>query len=101
MFAHPWCPCSRASVGELAQIMSKADGRLDALVLFHQPSADDEDLAATSLWQSASAIRGVTVKVDRDGEEAQRFGAATSGHIVLYDANGLLRFSGGITNARG
>ncbi len=36
-----------------------------------------------------------------DGDEARRFGAATSGHVMLYDAAGRLHFSGGITPARG
>jgi hypothetical protein len=38
---------------------------------------------------------------DHDGVEARRFGAATSGQVILYDARGTLLFSGGITPARG
>jgi hypothetical protein len=43
----------------------------------------------------------VTVLDDVDGTEARRFGALTSGQVVVYDADGRLRFSGGITPARG
>jgi hypothetical protein len=43
----------------------------------------------------------VTAVADPDGEEAQRFGAATSGHVLLFDPAGELRFSGGITASRG
>ncbi len=38
---------------------------------------------------------------DIQGREALRFGAATSGQTLLYDASGRLLFSGGITPARG
>jgi hypothetical protein len=38
---------------------------------------------------------------DPEGREAQRFGAATSGHTFIYDKNGKLLFSGGLTGSRG
>jgi len=41
------------------------------------------------------------VSVDVDGVEARRFGVATSGSTLLYDAAGNLLFLGGITGARG
>jgi hypothetical protein len=53
------------------------------------------------LWGTASALPNVTVLRDDDGVEAARFGAVTSGQTLLYDANGELIFSGGITGARG
>ena len=37
MFAHPRCPCTRASIGELALIMARVHGRLTADVLFVKP----------------------------------------------------------------
>jgi hypothetical protein len=41
------------------------------------------------------------VLADPDGREAQRLGAVTSGHVLLYDRAGQLLFTGGITGARG
>ena len=38
---------------------------------------------------------------DRDGAEARRFGALTSGTVLVYDAQGRERFRGGITDRRG
>jgi len=38
---------------------------------------------------------------DRGAAIAGRFGALTSGHAVLYDEAGRLRFSGGLTRGRG
>jgi hypothetical protein len=37
---------------------------------------------------------------DRGEHERRRFAVATSGQVVVYDATGRLRFSGGITADR-
>lgn len=101
VFAHPRCPCTRASLGELALIMAHCPGRVDAHVLFFKPSGFPNDWEKTDLWRSAEAIPGVKAASDSDGSEAKRFGAATSGHSLLYDQKGRLLFSGGITASRG
>lgn len=38
MLVHPHCPCTRASIGELALLMTHSQGRLTAYVLFLQPA---------------------------------------------------------------
>ena len=70
-------------------------------VQFWCPDEESESWARTDLWDSAASIPGVTVAVDRGGVVAERFGAETSGHALLYDRRGLLIFSGGITAQRG
>ncbi len=100
MFAHPKCPCTRASIGELDMLMAQSAGQVNAKVVFFRPDGA-ENWSDTGLWQSAAAIPGVTVQFDNEGLEAQNFHATTSGHVVLYDAHGQLLFSGGITEARG
>jgi hypothetical protein len=101
MLAHPKCPCTRASMGELAQIMAAVHGKVSAYVLFFAPRDAGSDWADTDLRRSAAAIPGVTVLSDVDGREAQGFGAETSGHTLLFGADGRLLFSGGITASRG
>ena len=101
MLAHPHCPCSRASVGELAQIMAHAQGHVRAYVVFIKPAALPDDWDETDLRRSAAAIPGVTVIRDLDGREAAIFHAATSGQTMLYAADGRLLYSGGITGSRG
>ena len=101
MLAHPHCPCTRASIGELARLMAQAQNRVTAYVLFLKPSDFADDWEKTDLWQSAASIPGVNVIADDDGVEARRFRALTSGQTVLYDAQGHLLFSGGITGSRG
>jgi len=101
MLVHPQCPCTRASIGELAAIMAHCEGRVNAYVLFMKPEGSAENWEKTDLWQSAAKIPGVSVISDPNGEEAQRFHAVTSGQTLLYDTKGQLLFTGGITASRG
>jgi hypothetical protein len=101
MFAHPKCPCTHASLDELAALMAESRGRVSARVCFFQPANSGADWRETSLWKEAAAISGVIVFPDEAGREAARFGVETSGDIVLYDPGGRLAFHGGITVARG
>lgn len=101
MFVHPHCPCSRASVGELALIMAESQGRVDARVVFIKPTGFSTGWEKTDLWRSAVSIPRVEVSVDNDGVEANLFQSKTSGQTYLYSADGRLLFSGGITSSRG
>ena len=101
MFAHPQCPCTRASLEELNRLLARSPGKVAARVLFFKPGGFPDHWAQTDLWRSAAAIPGVTVQEDLDGAQARRFGAQTSGYVLLYDRHGQLLFNGGITGSRG
>jgi hypothetical protein len=101
MFIHPKCPCTRASLNELAVLMTHCQNLVNASVMAVQPDGVAPDWVRTDLYRSANSIPGVVVRVDNKGEEAHRFHATTSGQVVLYDRGGRLLFSGGITAARG
>jgi hypothetical protein len=101
LFAHPHCPCTRASLEELNQLLQPLAGSVTAYVAFTRPAGIGGDWTHSELWSRATTIPGVRVTEDVNGEEAQRFGAASSGHVVAYDAGGRLIYSGGITGARG
>ena len=101
MMIHPHCPCSRASIGELALLMAELPGPVNANVLFIKPHEFPEQWEKTDLWNSAARIPGVKVDVDDDAAEARIFGSQTSGQVMLYDINGQLLFKGGITASRG
>jgi hypothetical protein len=101
LLVHPQCPCSHATVAELARLMAHVQDRVEAHVLFLQPRGMSESWVKSDLWQNAAAIPGVDVRLDEGGVEAQRFGSATSGETLLYDTAGRLRFNGGITGSRG
>lgn len=98
---HPHCPCSRATIGELSQLMTACHGQLKAIVLMQRPAGMPDGWEQTDLWTSASAIPGVNVVTDLAGVESHRFGAATSGQALLYANDGRLLFAGGITESRG
>lgn len=101
MLAHPKCPCTRASLQELAALMSERSAGMTAQVLFVRPHDVPYGWEESDTWRQAAAIPGVAVARDDDGVEARRFGATVSGHTVVYDRAGHLLFQGGITNARG
>ena len=101
MLVHPRCPCTRASVAELAQLMSRMQGKVATYVLFLKPRRSTTEWEDTELQRSVATIPSVTVLPDVDGVEARRFGAETSGHTLLFDLDGRLLFSGGITEFRG
>ena len=101
LLAHPRCPCTRASLDELARIAERCRDRVAVHVVFYRPGGASPRWEATDLQRRAAAIAGCSVLEDPDGREAARFGAATSGQALLYDRAGRLVFAGGITAARG
>jgi len=101
MLLHPLCPCSRASIGELAGLMATLKNKIVADVLVLDPEGADDQWQTSDLRTAAAAIPGVRMFDDVDGEQARLFGGSTSGQTFLYDRDGQLRFAGGITGARG
>jgi hypothetical protein len=99
--AHPQCPCTRATIGELELLMAESNGLVDAYVLFYRPEGVPSGWERTDLWTRAAAIPAVQVLRDDQGVESGRFGALASGQAMLYSAHGDLLFAGGITASRG
>ena len=101
MLAHPRCDCTRASIGELAELLARAPRRPRTFVVFIKPGGVAAAWEKTGTFDQATRIPGVTVIRDDNGDEAVRFGVSTSGQTLLYDRDGQLVYSGGITGARG
>jgi hypothetical protein len=101
MLAHPYCPCTRASIHELGQLMSHVRGRVATYVLMAKLADTPSGWERSATWEAAAKIPGVTVLADPEGREAAHFGVTVSGDVRVYDTRGQLRFSGGITPARG
>jgi len=102
-FVHPRCLCTRATVRQLLRTFA-ADPPAALLVSVFVPA----DPANQSSWFEEESIRSIRAAVptahilpDPEGVEAQRFGAFTSGTILVYDRLGHEVFRGGITNRRG
>jgi hypothetical protein len=101
LFLHPQCPCSRATIAELARLLANAPAPAAIYALVYRPADADAGWERTDLWNSAAALHGVHVMTDVGGAQARVFGAFISGQTLLYGATGSLLFSGGITDARG
>jgi hypothetical protein len=101
LFAHPRCPCTRASMSELERFLARNPDSLDACVVFTKPAGEAQGWEQTDLWQRAKRLAGATAFVDEGGVETRRFRAHTSGMAMLYDRQGRLMFCGGLTSARG
>ena len=91
---HSKCPCSRATVAELARLLSRFPSKIHAYVLLVQPDASTQLVPVRQL-------SNVTIISDESGTLSDQFGAMTSGQTFAFDRAGRLRFSGGITASRG
>ena len=96
---HPACPCSQATLEQIDRLTTSHPGAFDVVVLF--AGYDGLPRGADVLGPVLAQHRNIRRVDDRDAAIARRFGALTSGHAVLYDEAGRLRFSGGLTRARG
>lgn len=101
LFAHPHCPCTRATLSELSRLLAGNPDQLECQVVFTRPAGTSTGWETSDLLRTAAAIPGVSTIVDQDGVEAQRFRARTSGVAMLYDSQGQLVFHGGLTAFRG
>lgn len=102
-FLHPRCPCSKASVSELQELLaqSKFPSNLTVYAVVSQPRGCAADFTQGAILDSLSSMKNVQLIIDKDDLESQRFGARTSGQTFLFDSQGKCLFSGGITAARG
>jgi hypothetical protein len=95
------CPCSRATVGELARILDGHGTDVCLHVLVYHPSGFPDGWESSSLLDEVKTLPGAMLHVDIDAELATRFGLFTSGGLALYGVRGELLFEGGITAGRG
>lgn len=101
VYLHPRCPCSRATLDELALVLEQHPGEAEVEIVFVRPPGVEEGWERGALWERASALPGVRLRVDVGGREAEAAGAATSGTVVYSNDAGRVLFQGGITRGRG
>jgi hypothetical protein len=76
--------------------------RTRVYIVFSSLKSRSKDLAKSDIWVQAHSIIGVNeIFQDESDFESKIFGAETSGHTLLYDPQGNLVFSGGLTPERG
>lgn len=101
VFAHPQCPCTEATMGELARLMPHIKNKLSIIVAFIRFNTQPDEWSKSRLWRMANEISNIKVIFDENGFNAKHFGAQTSGQTFLYSKAGELIFQGGITPSRG
>lgn len=101
LFLHPQCPCSRATVDELARIVERCGDRLHVRAWFVADHALGESWTHGDLWKRAARIPGIVLAQDFGAAKAVSLGADTSGTVLVYAPDGTLAYSGGITQSRG
>ncbi len=101
VFLHPKCSCSRATVAELEELMIDLRTKVQVKVVFIRPKTRDIAWIKDDLWDDVSKIEGVDLVTDVGGQEAELFGAMTSGQTYLFDQGRRLIFQGGLTPSRG
>ena len=100
VYLHPHCPCSRATLAELAEILPKEPVGGEVAVVFVLPEGVPHGWERAELWDRATRLPGVSVRIDPAGAEARAAGARTSGYVVAIDSAGHVAFRGGITRGR-
>ena len=83
LLAHPRCPCTYATVDELAEIMARTRETVRTRVYFYKPGGAPDRWAQTDLWRAAAAIPGVEVFADEGGRTAHRGRAVASMYYPL------------------
>ena len=101
MAVHPRCPCTRASLEGLADVVRRSPGAASVRLLVFRPEGAAEDWAGAPCSRAIAEVPGATRVDDPGGVEAARFGLMTSGAVAAFDAAGRSRFSGGLTGGRG
>ncbi|MEM9066185.1 MAG: hypothetical protein AAGB51_11920 [Planctomycetota bacterium] len=102
VFLHPRCDCSHATLANLARALPGLSAAPRIIgVLGHPLDKDPEDWCVGSLRTSLSRLPNSELRFDPEGVEAARFGATTSGHVMVFMPTSEPVFSGGLTIARG
>ena len=85
----------------MMELMDKHAQQVKFVAVFVKPKGVAPKWEESDLYHKCRANAGITTVVDELGNEANRFGALTSGQTYVYGPDHTLRFSGGITPARG
>lgn len=101
IFLHPKCQCTVATLTQLAEILRENPKKFSAYIYFFHPEKTEKQWAYTDLWNQAAQMPDAQVFSDQGGYMARQFGAETSGQAFVYNPDGDLMFSGGITESRG
>ncbi|WP_166831099.1 RedB [Thalassoroseus pseudoceratinae] len=101
LFYHPKCPCTFATVRSLERLSMRFHNEPQIHAVAYCPENKTDVWIESRTTSSLRSLPGSRVHIDREGRMCQQFGVTTSGHILVYDSDGHLTFSGGTTSSRG
>ncbi|HCT45258.1 MAG: hypothetical protein CMJ35_04045 [Phycisphaerae bacterium] len=101
VFAHPKCPCTRATMTAIERLQREVPSSFATRVVFYEPADADASWRQTDLWARANKLVDAKAIADPGGTMTLDAGAVVSGCVALFDRDGQLRFWGGITPSRG
>ena len=98
-FLHPRCPCTQPTMGSLAKLMAKKH-QIVVQPIFFLPGTKPDSWARADYWDRLMASGAHRPMIDVDGRFARQCRVTTSGHVILFAADGRVLYSGGITGGR-
>lgn len=100
VFLHPECPCSLATLSEVARATAVGRSPLD-VTFFVLTSPHHPEWRTSPVVRRARELTGARVIADPEGRQIHALHIHTSGQVLLFDEQGRAVFSGGITGSRG
>ncbi len=101
MFVHPKCPCTRASLEQVAKVQAARPHAFDLQFVIFVPTDEVGDWRNSDLIAFALRLAPEGVQFDSGGVLTKDAGARVSGTVAFYSTDGRLQFWGGVTPARG
>jgi hypothetical protein len=101
LFAHPLCPCTRATLAELHQSLARTKPRSALTFVFVTAGLRDSAVAKSDTLARARSMPEGQVLLDEDGSVARQFGATISGEVMVFNREGQRVYRGGLTAGRG
>jgi hypothetical protein len=97
MVVHPDCPCTRASLSALREIVARYNERVEFRIVMvsETPRLDSPNFEAACKIPEAAVSWITPQRAD------ELYDSYTSGQAFILDRNGDVAFSGGITPGRG
>ena len=89
IFIHPYCEHIKMSLNILEQVAANLPESASWLIVASRPPGSD--------WKPETTL---PIYFDEGGVETKRFGVTTPGHLLLFDGEGSVLYSGGVTDFR-
>jgi hypothetical protein len=101
VFAHPFCPCTRATLNKLDESLTRFPAGVSIRVIFSTFGLPVSAVSSSAIVAQARRLKGVEVESDNSGTKASEFNAKVSGEVFAFNRQGSCVFHGGLTSGRG